>query len=153
MKHYSKEIQESPNNLTIEAQNHIRICSECRFELNIIKEIISAIETIPHEPVPEILKEKIMQKLKKPVFRIWHFIITAFLLMFSPFSMKYLITSYTGLYLEQYLIVSLSIFFGIAATLLVIPLAIRIYQNHKRLIEKMHIICDNFIDHQLNSPS
>jgi len=153
MKHYSKEIREDPNALGEDALHHIRNCSECRLEMNIMKQIISAVETMPHEPVPEILKERIMQKIQRPVFRIWHLILASLLLMFSPFSLKYALQSYSGLFLDQYIIILVSIFFGLATILLVIPVAIRIYQNHKRFIEKMHILCDNFIDQRINSPS
>lgn len=138
--HYIDEIRRDPESIPQKGWEHIQNCSLCHREWSFASKLEQAIEKIPQEEVPHLLKQNIWQSLRepalRPLFAFWVFMGPILALFLAPLIMRYYI-NLAWLSLSS----SWEIFFTLFSTfwgmVLVTAMAVQILYQHKSLVERL----------------
>ena len=144
MEHYKTEIQKNHENLSDVVLQHIESCSFCRNELLLMKGISNSLASLPKVVVPQALRARVFVKIFQPAYNLWQTSITALVLLLSPLIVKFS-SRLSNFYLEPVYFYSISIFFAIAGTALLVPLTLGVYNQHTEWFDKLDKSIVNYL--------
>lgn len=136
------------SSLTKKELEDIQKSAYLKTELEIASRLDASIKAMEHEKFtpPPGLRNLVMRKILEPAYKIWHVLVVMFIIVISPVFLTWESEEYDGL-LEQHLLITIFIYYGILITLLLLPLSYQIISKHRK---KMEHIKDNF-DEYLDS--
>lgn len=136
MQHYKTEIQKDHENLSELVLQHIENCPSCRNELLLMQGISNSLASLPKVLVPQALRARVFAKIFQPAYNLWQTSITALVLLFSPLIVKFS-SNFSNFYLDPVYFYSISIFFAIVGTALLVPLTLGVYNQHTEWFDKL----------------
>ncbi len=151
MKHYIEEIRQDTAGLTQEARRHLRECAACSREYQIMRAVETGIESMTESSVPAELKIRIFARISSPVYRLWHLLAAALMLASSPVLLKYLLTKNPSLYLNEYTLISLFVYFGILIVLVLLPLTFQLFGQYETKIHEIEKAFDHYLEHPVRN--
>lgn len=140
MKHYLKEIQADPFQLSKEVKDHIKVCKSCQKEQYLMQEIIQGLKNMPAVAAPSMLEARLFSSLRQGLadtkLKTWHYLLMIVVAMFSPHAMQNLYSKKGVLVLPSGYEQIVTISFALLGVSIAVALAIHLSEKSPRTVEK-----------------
>ena len=151
MQHIQDKLDNSLNAMTKEEKKHLESCDKCKKDIQMLRDIEKIIENLPPRTMPLAFKMRLMSSMEQPIYKIWHMILVAMLLITSPFLMARLSVNITELYLGKNILIFSYIFISMLIVLFILPTAMKLRFLYSKELESYKKIVDNFLENGLKN--
>ena len=146
-RHHIKEIQFDHHHLTDEIEEHIKTCTACRSELQLMQSIESSVQNIEYHTPPQSLKIKILSRVNRPLLSIWYTVFVAFLAVISPIVVIDAIKTQANFVFSNTLLIGISSFLGVFTISILFLLSFFVMIEHKEKVDEFYDSVTDYLYH------
>lgn len=137
---------------TKDEMEHIKNCSICNREIQILKELCEAVSNLPIKLMPLKFKLKLMRSIQQPAYRLWQLVLVSLMVIISPVLLSRLAWIWAP-YMSNnnQIMVYTYVILGILSALLLIPLTMQIQSAYSSRFEHYQEVLDYYLDKGINN--